>query len=276
MIDSNMGHNVKQHLNRTVEETQVSDLQAFTAESDVQRQTGRHSESFEKSGHFVVPDGVTELRIFAVGALGGSGNGFGVLLNNGGEGGIAVSNVKVCPGESLEIFVGARGQDGGVPEGGLGGRSATGFEGGTAAPGKAGGGGGGGGASGAVRVRGDEVLVIAGGGGGGCGVGNGGVIGRGGAGGSFGTNGRGLAPGKIKNGYGTQGGHGPVDSDFGSGGGGGGLYGGGAGSELDAELSGGGAGGTGTVEGGLSVNGGGKSQGVVMVSHDSPSSAIDG
>ncbi len=194
---------------------------------------------FESSDMFVVPEGVASIRIFAVGASGGSGNGFGVLLNNGGDGGAAVSNVKVNPGESLEIFVGERGQDGDLPKGGAGGRSAPGFEGGTAAAGKAGGGGGGGGASGVTRVRGNETLIIAGGGGGGSGVGDGGVIGRGSAGGSYGTNGQGLKPAQIHGddiddstrGGDASAGDGASEIKQGSGGGGGGLYGGSAGSD---------------------------------------------
>ena len=232
----------------------------------------RVSLTFTKSEIIVIPEGVSEVRIFAVGASGGSGNGFGILLNNGGEGGTAVSNVSVCPGESLDVFVGVRGMDGKLPDGGTGGCSAPGFEGGTAASGRAGGGGGGGGASGVIRVRGDEILVVAGGGGGGSGVGNGGLIGRGGAGGSFGTNGRGMSPGKVKQGSGTRGGDGSQSSNVGSGGGGGGLYGGGAGSSVDCAHGGGGAGGTGTVEqGSVSLDGGGQSNGLVIVSYDAPS-----
>lgn len=229
----------------------------------------RISHRFEASTIFVVPKGVSEIRIFAVGASGGSGNGFGVLLNNGGEGGTSVSNVSVSPGESLDVFVGIQGMDGGLPKGGSGGCSASGFEGGAAASGRAGGGGGGGGASGVIRIRGDEMLVVAGGGGGGSGVGTGGVIGRGGSGGSFGTNGRGLSPGKVMQGKGTRGGDGPVDSLVGSGGGGGGIYGGGAGSCSNSITSGGGAGGTGTLDlGSVSADGGGANVGSVTISFD--------
>lgn len=265
---NNTGCSVKQQLNIETGGNDVLCGAAAIDEANVQRNVGRQTVAFSSNDHFVVPEGVTELRIFAVGASGGAGNGFGILLNNGGEGGTAVSNVKVSSGESLEIFVGVRGQDGDLPDGGQGGSSTSGFEGGTAAPGKAGGGGGGGGASGAIRVRGEEVLVVAGGGGGGSGVGNGGLIGRGGAGGSFGTNGRGLSPGKVRHGSGTRGGNGPAGSDYGSGGGGGGLYGGGAGSDSDQQFSGGGAGGTGTLECGVSTDGGGQLNGVVLVSFD--------
>jgi hypothetical protein len=225
------------------------------------------SVEFSESTIFVVPQGVEHLRIVAIGASGGSGNGFGVLLNNGGAGGTAVSNIETNPDESLEIFVGVRGQDGSQPKGGEGGSSTSGFEGGAAASGIAGGGGGGGGATGAIRMSGEEILVVAGGGGGGSGVGNGGLIGRGGAGGSFGTNGRGLSPGRVKHGAGTRGGSSPKTSDHGSGGGGGGLYGGGAGSEYNSTSSGG-AGGTGTLEQGLSVNGGGTANGRVVISYN--------
>jgi len=235
--------------------------------SDPAGQQNRINKIFDQSEIFVIPADVINLRIFAIGAPGGSGNGFGVLLNNGGEGGTAVSNVKVNPGESLEIFVGERGQDGDLPKGGAGGRSASGFEGGSAAAGRAGGGGGGGGASGVIRVRGDEILVVAGGGGGGSGVGNGGVIGLGGAGGSFGTNGRGLSPGRVRHGAGTKGGSSIEQADVGSGGGGGGLYGGGAGSQYEVDKSGGGAGGTGTIDGALSLDGGGVDKGHVIVSY---------
>jgi hypothetical protein len=220
---------------------------------------------FTQSTLFLVPMGVERIKILAVGASGGSGNAFGVMLNNAGEGGVAISNIAVNPGETFEFFVGSKGGDGSLPEGGKGGASIENFEGGKAANGQAGGGGGGGGASGAIRVRGEELIVIAGGGGGGSGAGRGGRIGRGGAGGSFGTDGLGLSPGKVKQGIGTQGGSGPQKSMLGSGGGGGGRFGGGAGSSSDSELSGGGAGGSGTVVGNLSSNGGGRSDGVVML-----------
>ncbi len=263
-------------MKQQVNNTSVGDFaltgKALICDADASEDLTRTSVRFTESDHFVVPLGVTQVRIFAVGAAGGSGNGFGVLLNNCGEGGVAVSNIDVSPGESLEIFIGQKGQDGGLPDGGLGGGSSSGYEGGSAASGKAGGGGGGGGASGAIRVRGEELLVVAGGGGGGSGVGNGGVIGRGGAGGSFATNGRGLSPGKVQSGNGTRGANGPLDSEFGSGGGGGGLYGGGAGSANNEQQSGGGAGGTGTVDAGLSANGGGQAQGLVIVSFNTPDS----
>lgn len=221
---------------------------------------------FSKCGHFVVPEGVSSIKILALGASGGSGSAFGVLLNNAGEGGTAVSNALVATGETIEVFVGSQGCDGGLRNGGKGGQSIQGYYGGAAAPGVAGGGGGGGGASGAIRVRGDEVLIIAGGGGGGSGAGSGGVIGRGGAGGSFGMDGRGLSPGKTSGGVGSRGGDGPKVSELGSGGGGGGLCGGGAGSTCDLGSSGGGAGGSGTVVGSLSINGGGRSDGAVIIS----------
>lgn len=158
----------------------------------------RKSVVFKQSGVFVVPNNVDEIRVFAVGAPGGSGNGFGVLLNNGGNGGSAVSNIKVRPDESLAIYVGERGQDGALPKGGVGGCSALGFRGGAAATGNAGGGGGGGGASGLVRICGEEILLIAGGGGGGSGAGVGGIIGRAPTGGSFGTNSSGVSPEQLK------------------------------------------------------------------------------
>jgi len=258
---------VKQQPNNNAGESIAQTGQALIRDVDTS-DPSRQSVRYTANDHFVVPIGVTQIRIFAIGASGGAGNGFGVLLNNCGEGGVAVSNIDVSPGESLEIFVGKKGQDGSLPDGGLGGESSSGFEGGSVASGKAGGGGG---ASGAIRVRGEELLVVAGGGGGGSGVGNGGVIGRGGAGGSFATNGRGLAPGKVQNGNGSRGANGPDNSDFGSGGGGGGLYGGGAGSSTDEKQSGGGAGGTGTVDTGLSVNGGGQAEGLVVISFDAPS-----
>ena len=235
-------------------------------------QHSRQSIKFLETELFVVPKGVTQLRIYAVGAAGGCGNGFGVLLNNSGEGGVAVSNVKVRPGESIEIFVGKRGCDGSLPEGGLGGDSLTDFKGGSAAPGQAGGGGGGGGASGAIRVCGEELLVLAGGGGGGSGVGDGGNIGRGGAGGSFGTNGRGIERSRARSQQAN------FDDEnrsaapsngisYGSGGGGGGWHGGVSGLSLD-QANTGGEGGSGTIEGSLSSNGGGQLDGLVIVSFD--------
>jgi len=237
----------------------------------VQKSGGRTvTLEFDSTQIFVVPEGVTKLRILAIGASGGSGNGFGVLLGNGGEGGTAVSNISVTQNESLEVFVGEQGGDGCKVDGGLGGESVTGFEGGSAASGRAGGGGGGGGASGVMRVISEEVLVVAGGGGGGSGVGDGGIIGRGGQGGSFGTNGRGLSPGLVKQGCGTRGGSGSDSSSLGSGGGGGGFYGGGAGSTCDINSSGGGAGGIGTVHGTMSTNGGGKGHGKVVLTYEEP------
>lgn len=142
---------------------------------------------FTQYTHFLVPKGVKCIKILAVGASGGSGNAFGVVLNNAGEGGTAISNIDVNAGETIEIFVGARGDDGDFPEGGEGGASIKKFEGGKAANGQAGGGGGGG------------------------------------------------------------------------------LFGGGAGSSRDCDSSGGGGGGSGTVVGNLSTNGGGRSDGVVML-----------
>ena len=227
----------------------------------------RQTLSYSGDGLFVVPIGVNELKIYAVGASGGAGNGFGVLLNNGGDGGTVVSNIKVYAGESLEIFVGVRGQDGGLPDGGLGGVSTEGFKGATAVAGKASGGGGGGGASGAIRVLGEELLVIAGGGGGGGGVGRGGLIGRGGAGGSFGQNGRGLAQVKVRHDHASNGDREPPESlvgGGGGGGGGGGRYGGGTGSDLDIQSSG--AGVTGIHEGGLSAGSGGHVDALVVIS----------
>lgn len=50
-----------------------------------------------------------------MGAPGGSGNAFGVLLNNDGQGGIAVANVLVTAGESIDVFVGGNGHDGRLP-----------------------------------------------------------------------------------------------------------------------------------------------------------------
>jgi len=128
---NNTGCSVKQQLNIETGGNDVLCGAAAIDEANVQRNVGRQTVAFSSNDHFVVPEGVTELRIFAVGASGGAGNGFGILLNNGGEGGTAVSNVKVSSGESLEIFVGVRGQDGDLPDGGQGGSSTSGFEGGT-------------------------------------------------------------------------------------------------------------------------------------------------
>lgn len=136
---------------------------------------------------YVVPVGVTELQVFAVGAKGGSESGGG----SGGLGATATADLPVSPGETLYVEVGGNGASSGGFNGG-----------GTTAGGLAGADGGGGASD--VRLcsrtgaaacsSGSDTLssrlLVAGGGGGGgtasnAGGGHGGAGGQGGAAGGF-------------------------------------------------------------------------------------------
>ncbi len=144
---------------------------------------------------FQVPTGVTEITIAASGASGDVGSDYNSKMYSapGGLGGRVRSTIAVNPGETLAIFVGGSGADGGFNGGGRGGEYF----------------GMGGGASDVRRGRdrlADRVVVGGGGGGGGdagacisttCGYGEGGVGGNGGGeGGKSGGKAHGPAPGK--------------------------------------------------------------------------------
>lgn len=123
---------------------------------------------------WVVPQGITNVKIVATGAQGGGAN--------GGKGGLVIADVKVTPGTKLSINAGGQATS---PEGG--------YNGGGKGCGK---GFGGGGAS-DVKIDGTKVLVAGGGGGSGYG-------GKGGAGGGL-TGGIGTYDGD-KEGYHIAGG----------------------------------------------------------------------
>ena len=119
---------------------------------------------------YVVPDGVCQVQIYAVGAKGGDGsstNGAGAL------GGSATATIAVTPGETLSVFVGGKGGNvssaGAVP--GAGGTNGGGNGGDSIETGTQSGGGGGGGSD--VRQGGTALanrIVVGGGGGGGGGA----------------------------------------------------------------------------------------------------------
>lgn len=221
---------------------------------------------------FTVPDGVTSLRVRAVGAAGGQGDDFGDGPVPGGAGAAVTGDLTgLTPGSTLYLAVG-----------GAGGNGTAGFNGGGPSLGSALGGGGGGAsdvrtvsrnAGGTLESR----LVVAGGGGGSGTDGTASVSGslQAGAGGAAGEAGRpGTAFGPVAGGTGggagtataggaagvgvtppfggvagpgTLGQGGPGASGAEGGGGGGGLYGGG----------GGGNGSGGTSPSGVSAGGGG-------------------
>jgi hypothetical protein len=101
---------------------------------------------------FTVPEGVCNLSIRAIGAVGGTGASNGAILGGvGGAGASIQGEFSVTPGETLSILVGQRGINGNPPNGG---------------------GGGGGGSfvwrgNGFASLNIDSLLVAAGGGGGG-------------------------------------------------------------------------------------------------------------
>lgn len=209
---------------------------------------------------FIVPAGVTSIRIDASGAQGGTGRN----STAGGLGGRVEATIAVTPGETLTVLVGGLGQDGGNGAAGFNGGGAGGGVGGTS-------GAGGGGATDIRRGAGlADRLIVAGGGG----ASGNRFIGLGGAGGFggdvTGANGaNGTGPGQGVGGQGGtavsggtgggagltagtdgalgQGGSGGGTSFEGGGGGGGGFFGGGGGqaSSNDILIPGGAAGGGG-------------------------------
>jgi hypothetical protein len=232
------------------------------------------SESFAFTGEdetFVVPAGVCQVEIDAVGANGGDSITNEAEPSPGGAGGAIAATVPVTAGEELTVQVGGRGGDGTGAAFGIGGNSGEDFSGGAggATSGDGFGGGGGGGAS---LVSGSSgVLVGAGGGGGGGGQAANGIVesSAGGAGGGA-AGGSGL-PASTGGGGGTstepgagggnpalsgevgQPGVGELGGEGGSagragGGGGGGFFGGGGGASQQSDLAvippGGGGGGS--------------------------------
>lgn len=122
---------------------------------------------FGASQPYVVPTGVTALTIEASGAAGGYAGQWSGRLHTGGLGGRLLSMLLATPGETLNVFVGGGGADGGTFGNGAGG-----WNGGAAggAPGDSGGQGAGGGGASDVRRGGTALsnrIVAAGGGGGG-------------------------------------------------------------------------------------------------------------
>ncbi len=221
------------------------------------------TETFDFTGSeqtWVVPDDVCEVTVDAYGAQGGDGGDVDIPRQNddlGALGGRATATIAVTPGETLYVYVGGQGGDGGFDPGtgGAGGFN-DGGDGGTA--GGAGGGGGGGASD--VRQGGsswDDTVVIAGGGGGGGGGLDGGD--GGGGGGTSGADGNDSLddPAATGGGGGTQVAHGADGTDSGGetyaggGGGGAGWYGGGGGG---AGWYGGGGGGGGSGHGPAGVS----------------------
>jgi hypothetical protein len=236
---------------------------------------------------FVVPAGVCDVNIVALGAAGGTGRGD---PSDGRNGGTATATIPVTPGETLHVFVGGKGSDF-VPAGpghgffgGLGGLNGGGDAGNADQSGvsPANPGGGGGGAS-DVRQGGPGLgdrVVVAGGGGGGGGTGlsldarggtGGGTKGDPGLGSQGGGGGTQSIPGGGTGGASPGGagvgGAGATGNQSSGGGGGGGYFGGGGGGTALIEIptapffqqvgSGGGGGSGFTLDGtGLTLGGG--------------------
>jgi hypothetical protein len=238
-----------------------------------------HQQTFQYTGNaqtFTVPLGVTKITVDARGAEGGGASGCGSAgcFFEGGFGGRVYAEMPVKPGETLYVYVGGYGWNGGFNGGGAGGRSGSSIEGYT------------GGGSSDVREGGDKLKnrrIVAAGGGGqgdgwlsyfyGYGGDGGGLVGRagnstytgdGGGGGSQTQGGAGGAgvgskghPGDNGSfGRGGTGGNGGASSAVGGaagGGGGAGYYGGGGGGGVgagdgSAGPGGGGGGGSSYIE----------------------------
>jgi Glycine rich protein len=202
---------------------------------------------------WIVPAGVTSIRVIAVGGKGGGGKGGEAQTGVGGLGAIASADLPVTPGQVLFVEVGTNGANSTGQTGGAGGFNGGG-SGGDAGERALGGGGGGGAtdlrtlprsAAGSLTTR----LIVAGGGAGGGGgtelagdsfnsrggdaEADGVADGNGSKGGGAtptqpgGTGGNGEA-GQL--GFGGPGGNGSLQFAGGGGGGGGGAFGGGGGS----------------------------------------------
>ena len=215
---------------------------------------------------YVVPNGVTEVSISAIGAAGGNGcQGITPQPFPGGEGAQISADFGVSPGSVLYVDVGGAGTNGeptvfctnGASSGGLAGGSPSGGAGGAV------GGGGGGGAS-EVRtvpaaVSAHTSQLIVGGGGGGAGA-NQGVGGNAGSAGGSGSGGGGGGPGTLTGpgaagsvscvtgptagSFGLGGAGDSQSPDDGGGGGGGGYWGGGGGGTACGQTGSGGGGGS--------------------------------
>lgn len=133
------------------------------------RRKKRRGQQFTASGTFVVPSGVTEVSILAVGGGGGGGCGSSYSAGGGGGGGVVRKRATVTPGESLTITVGAGGAGGtsAAPLGAKGGNTTVSFADGQL-PVEAGGGGPGNynGTSGDLNVNFPQYWPSGGGGGG--------------------------------------------------------------------------------------------------------------
>jgi hypothetical protein len=218
---------------------------------------GAVEESVEFDGRgdyvFEVPQGVCSLFIRLTGASGGDGvNGAGVGVGTGGGGGNVQATIAVVPGETLDITLGAFGQDGDnnsvgdeTADGGPGGSGVgTGGDGGDATDDEAAAGGGGGGGGASIILRGTTIVAVAGGGGGGGGgTSDVGLGGDGDLAPTNGTNGNPGGSGGVGGGAGVPDGDDATDvsATGGGGGGGGGLLGGAAG--VGGGTNGGGGGG---------------------------------
>jgi hypothetical protein len=247
------------------------------------------TQTFTSSGTFTVPDGVTSVRVDAVGAGGGE-NDDEPIGSIGGPGGEAAGTVVVTPGEALSVLVGGKGAP---SDGGNGGSGGAGGGGGGGTVGGSSGGGGGGGRS--EVDRGSTRLLVAGGGGG-ASFGQGGSSDGGGAGGGLtglpaptgfpqllsggsqtqaGVGGQGDG-GTGSSAQGDQGGNGAGGDEviLGGGGGGGGFFGGGGGGSSmsgNPESYQGGAGGSGhldpSVTGGVMTTGVNSRGGLVSITY---------
>jgi hypothetical protein len=226
---------------------------------------------------FVVPAGVRELHVVAIGARGGAGARGMSIGTLGGSAAQTTADVPVLPGQKLFVEVGDRGADATGSDGGAGGFNG-GAKGGSVLGVAANAGGSGGGGGGASDLRtvdrasagtlGSRLLVAAGGGGGGGGNAGGlggdassvnggdGLAGVGATGGAGGAGATPAAPGGKGAQIGALGlGGAPNDTAFkvdsGAGGGGGaGLFGGAGalnGSGGGVAGGGGGAGSSGTI-----------------------------
>lgn len=232
---------------------------ANSAATGVRPQT--HEQRFDYTGEeqkFVVPSGVTKVRVIAYGAIGGGVTYPSNYSEIPGLGGRVSAKIAVSPGETLAVFVGGAPTASAPRQGGFNGGGAGGWGGGGATD---------------IRQSGDylsdRILVAGGGGGaGGTGIylysgtggagggttggsgssgGNGALVGQGGTGGSQTGGGNGGAGGRNTKqtrgmrgdsgmlgtgGYGGLGGPSPGRNGFSGGtggGGGGGFYGGGGG-----------------------------------------------
>ncbi|MFF0831036.1 glycine-rich protein [Brevibacillus sp. NPDC003359] len=212
---------------------------------------GRTTYTFSYTGavqNWVIPAGVTKIKIEAWGAQGGR--------SDGGKGGYAYGDLNITPSQSLDIYVGGQGQAATGSSGVAGGWNGGGSGGGSNGSGGSGSGGSGGGGSSDVRSGGtalaNRILVASGGG-----AGHGGHIGGYGGGTTGGTGSAGQ-PYSGAGGSQTAGGAGGAgasagalgvggngrtntSSAYGGGGGGGGYYGGGGGDAIGGGAGGGGS-----------------------------------